>query len=187
MATTSTTVTRSKKRINPGASEDTVAPTALLADKKMALELEKAKMKIESQAQRIEDLSSERDYLKEQLAAALRRTESPSSSKSRDSPRASRRQHSPRSPSPLQDISLDVQKISSDSDGSLKDLSISSDSSDGDHRQKKKKGKKHPKSKKLSTAPQRGRFSGSIEEEEQWVLLSGGAVLTAILWPPPLQ
>ena len=45
------------------------APTALVANQKMVHEMEKAKMKIEFQQDKINELTKERDYLKEQLAS----------------------------------------------------------------------------------------------------------------------
>ena len=46
-----------------------MAPTKLLADKKIADELEMCKLKADWQQERIDELTKERDYLKEQLAA----------------------------------------------------------------------------------------------------------------------
>lgn len=46
-----------------------MAPTKLLADKKIADELEMCKLKADWQQEKINELTKERDYLKEQLAA----------------------------------------------------------------------------------------------------------------------
>ena len=46
-----------------------MAPTKVLANKKIAEELELCKLKAGFQQQRIDELTKERDFLKEQLAA----------------------------------------------------------------------------------------------------------------------
>ncbi|KAK7879807.1 hypothetical protein WMY93_033527 [Mugilogobius chulae] len=106
---------------------ETIAPTAILAEKRMAQELEMAKIKMQAQAEKIQDLSKERDFLKEQLAASLQRQPQ-------------------RSPSPMKQNNLEAHDYNevkrgssfiSDSEQSSKDddFSISdSDSSEKEHR-----------------------------------------------------
>ncbi|CAI5682983.1 unnamed protein product, partial [Oreochromis niloticus] len=110
----------------------TVAPPAQLADRRKSQELEICKMRLEWQKDKIDELTKERDYLKEQLAASL--SKEPTSS--------------------VQDSS-EVWSISSpSSDGSFDESSnssMSTTSSDEDRKKKKKKegkAKKHKKSKK---------------------------------------
>ncbi|XP_067284018.1 coiled-coil domain-containing protein 106-like [Pseudorasbora parva] len=50
-----------------------MAPTAHLADRRKSHELEMLKLKVEWQKDKIDELTKERDYLKEQLASALKR------------------------------------------------------------------------------------------------------------------
>ncbi|CAI5661303.1 unnamed protein product [Oreochromis niloticus] len=109
----------------------TVAPPAQLADRRKSQELEICKMSLEWQKDKIDELTKERDYLKEQLAASL--SKEPTSS--------------------VQDSSEVLSISSPSSDGSFDESSNSSmsiTSSDEDRKKRKKKGKakKHKKSKK---------------------------------------
>ncbi|KTF72202.1 hypothetical protein cypCar_00046769, partial [Cyprinus carpio] len=56
-----------------------VAPTAHLADKRQSHELEMCKLRVEWQKEKIDELTKERDYLKEQLVSALKREDTGSS------------------------------------------------------------------------------------------------------------
>ncbi|XP_019218879.2 coiled-coil domain-containing protein 106 [Oreochromis niloticus] len=107
----------------------TVAPPAQLADRRKSQELEICKMRLEWQKDKIDELTKERDYLKEQLAASL--SKEPTSS--------------------VQDSSEVLSISSPSSDGSVdesSDSSMSTTSSDEDRKKRKKgKAKKH-KSKK---------------------------------------
>ncbi|CAI5685394.1 unnamed protein product [Oreochromis niloticus] len=108
----------------------TVAPTAQLAARRKSQELEICKMRLEWQKDKIDELTKERDYLKEQLAASL--SKEPTSS--------------------VQDSSEVLSISSLSSDGSFdesSDSSMSTTSSDEDSKKRKKgKAKKHKKSKK---------------------------------------
>ncbi|KAF4115274.1 hypothetical protein G5714_002763 [Onychostoma macrolepis] len=53
-----------------GTSGVSVAPTAHLADKRKSHELEMCKLRVEWQKEKIDELTKERDYLKEQLVSA---------------------------------------------------------------------------------------------------------------------
>ncbi|XP_056305630.1 coiled-coil domain-containing protein 106-like [Danio aesculapii] len=50
-----------------------MAPTAHLSDKRQSHELEMCKLRVEMQKEKIDELTKERDYLKEQLASALKK------------------------------------------------------------------------------------------------------------------
>ncbi|XP_051233437.1 uncharacterized protein DDB_G0280579-like [Dicentrarchus labrax] len=58
-----------------GTSGVSMAPTAQLVDKRKSHKLEMCKQKIELQKEKIDELIKERDYLKEQLASALKKRE----------------------------------------------------------------------------------------------------------------
>ncbi|KAL3984419.1 calcium/calmodulin-dependent protein kinase (CaM kinase) II [Sarotherodon galilaeus] len=110
----------------------TVAPTAQLADRRKSQELEICKMRLEWEKDQIDELTKERGYLKEQLAASL--SKEPTSS--------------------VQDSSevLSISSLSSDgSSDESSDSSMSTTSSDKDR--KKGKAKKHKKSKKHDQKP----------------------------------
>ncbi|XP_058626594.1 uncharacterized protein DDB_G0280579-like isoform X2 [Onychostoma macrolepis] len=62
-----------------GTSGVSVAPTAHLADKRKSHELEMCKLRVEWQKEKIDELTKERDYLKEQLVSALKREDTGSS------------------------------------------------------------------------------------------------------------
>ncbi|XP_003460172.1 E3 ubiquitin-protein ligase RBBP6-like [Oreochromis niloticus] len=136
--TTSPDQTRAKRGNNnvdkmdvPGTSGVNVAPTAQLADRRKSQELEICKMRLEYQKDKIDELTKERDYLKEQLAASL--SKEPTSS--------------------VQDSSDVLSMSSLSSDGSFdesSDSSISTTLSDEDRKKRKKKAKakNHKKSKK---------------------------------------
>ncbi|XP_054602655.1 coiled-coil domain-containing protein 106 isoform X2 [Nothobranchius furzeri] len=107
----------------------TIAPTAQLTDRRRSQEVEICKMKLEWQKEKIDELTKERDYLKEQLAACL--TKEPTRSVQHPS---------------------DVLSMSSlSSDGSFdkgSDSSTSTTQNDSQKRKKKGKAKKNKKSKK---------------------------------------
>ncbi|XP_077100257.1 uncharacterized protein LOC143751565 isoform X2 [Siphateles boraxobius] len=147
-----------------------MAPNAHLADNRKSHELEMCKLGVEWQKEKNDELAKERDYLKEQLASALKKGDKGS------------RQTSPLSSKSSSDISVDS------SSDTMSDSSSTS-SSEGDKKKKrtkkKGKGKKYgKKSKKMETktrqraqTPQQvvaryKNFFGTSVEEGQCQLLS---------------
>nr|XP_055044890.1 coiled-coil domain-containing protein 106-like [Misgurnus anguillicaudatus] len=113
-----------------GTSGLPTAPTAHLADKRKSHELEMCKLKIDWQKDKIDELTKERDYLKEQLASALKRGDTVS-----------------KNTIPLSsDSCLDSSESSSDS---MSDSSISSSEGDRKKKRVKRKGKGKKYGKKL--------------------------------------
>ncbi|KAI7802686.1 hypothetical protein IRJ41_017134, partial [Triplophysa rosa] len=117
-----------------------VAPTANLAEKRKSHELEMCKLRVEWQKEKIDELTKERDYLKEQLASGSSQATVLSSDTSSDS------------------------SVESSSD-TISDSSSSSSDGDRKKRTKRKgKGKKHgKKSKKVEMkTDQRGKNQNII-------------------------
>ncbi|KAF5891532.1 coiled-coil domain-containing protein, partial [Clarias magur] len=96
-------------------------PTVQLAEKRKSHELVMCKMRLECQKEKIDELTRERDYLKEQLASALRREATGSTQAI-----------------PLSSDSSSDSSSESSSD-IMSDSSSNTSSSDGDRKKKKKK------------------------------------------------
>ncbi|XP_061600273.1 coiled-coil domain-containing protein 106-like [Cololabis saira] len=121
-----------------------MAPTKRLAEKKMEHELEMCKLKAEWQQEKINELREERDYLKEQLAAALKKDGTASTSTLDTTSTSTTRLSSHSS-----DISMESSSEST-SDSSF-DMSSSEDKKKKRRKKKGKGEKKRKKSKKMNT------------------------------------
>ncbi|KAK2907392.1 hypothetical protein Q8A67_006377 [Cirrhinus molitorella] len=73
------TMDASEKTCDSGTSDVSLAPTAHLAEKRKSHELEMCKLRVEWQKEEIDELTKERDCLKEQLVSALKRGDTGSS------------------------------------------------------------------------------------------------------------
>ncbi|KAL7395313.1 hypothetical protein ABVT39_014283 [Epinephelus coioides] len=132
-----------EERLIADASGVSIAPTKVLANKKIADELELYKLKAGWQQERIDELTKERDFLKEQLAAALKKDGAASTSTLNTAPNSSQKHKTSRSSS---DDSMETSS-DSESESESESDSVSPDSSP-DKKKNKKDKKKTGKGKK---------------------------------------
>ncbi|KAL7396030.1 hypothetical protein ABVT39_027496 [Epinephelus coioides] len=144
-----------EERLIADASGVSIAPTKVLANKKIADELELYKLKAGWQQERIDELTKERDFLKEQLAAALKKDGAASTSTLNTAPNSYQKRKTSRSSSDdsMETSSDSESESESESDSVSPDSSLDKKKNKKDKKKTRKGKKKVKKSKEKEMGP----------------------------------